>query len=407
MRTLRLQPCGALAGVNRGEIIMRLSNAWATALCAVALSFYGVFAQSATDFAFEPAIKFTDITQMQLVDISAAGDRLVAVGERGLIAVSDDAGSTWRQAAVPVSATLAAVFFATAEKGWAVGHSGVILHSNDGGLNWELQFDGVEAGKQYARYTRSILDQLQNEFDQLEATLQASDDEGSDTARLEELEYALEDAIFAEEDARAALEAGPADPFLDVLFLDASTGIAVGAYGMIYRTSDGGKNWLIAADSIDNFDRFHYYALAVDDGGHLYLSGEAGLLYHSGDRGVTWDRVEDLYDGSLFGLACEGDYVIAHGLRGNIFRSADKGNSWSSIDNPTEFSLYGSTVLPGGGIVLVGSGGIVLQSNDKGGSFTAYNHPALSTFSAVVQGAGGKLWAVGMNGLDELDEAKQ
>jgi len=385
---------------------MQLSKSWATALCAVALSFCGVLA-SATDFAFKPAIKFTDITRMQLVDITTAGERLVAVGERGLIVLSDDAGENWRQAVVPISATLAAVSFPIPELGWAVGHSGSILHSKDGGLNWELQFDGVEAGKQYAQYTLSTLERLQTEFDQIEAAIQASPDQGPEaTAQLEDLEYALEDAIFAEEDARAALEAGPADPFLDVLFLDASTGIAVGAYGMIYRTSDGGENWLIAADSIDNSERFHYYALAVDAGGHLYLSGEAGLLYHSGDSGASWDRVEDIYDGSLFGLACEGDYVIAFGLRGNIFRSADQGVSWTRIENPTEYSLYGGTVLPGGGIVLLGSGGAVLQSNDSGASFTAYNHPALSTFSAVIEGKGGKLWAVGMNGLDELGEER-
>ncbi len=390
---------------NSGYHIMRLSTYWATALCAVALSFYGALANSATDFAFKPAIEFSGITHMQLVDIASTGKRLVAVGERGLIAVSDD-GENWQQARVPVSTTLTAVFFPTAELGWAVGHSGTILHSKDGGLTWELQFDGVEAGKQYAGFTLSRLEQLQSDFDKLEAAIQASGAEGEDTAKLADMEYDLEDAIFAEEDARAAMEAGPADPFLDVLFLDANTGIAVGAYGMLFRTTDGGENWRIAVDRIDNIDRFHYYALAVDAAGQVYLSGEAGLLYRSGDSGVSWDRVEDLYDGSLFGLVCEGEHVIAFGLRGNIFRSADQGVSWASVDNPTQYSLYGGTVLPGGGIVLLGSGGVVLQSDDVGASFSAYNHPALSTFSAGVEGKDGRLWAVGMNGLDELGEER-
>ena len=386
---------------------MRLSSYWATALCAVALSFYGALANSATDFAFKPAIPFTNVTHMQLIDIASAGERLVAVGERGLVTVSDDNGESWRQATVPVSTTLTAVVFATAELGWAVGHAGTILHTSDGGLNWELQFDGVEAGKQYAQFTLTRLEQLQSDFDKLEAAVQDSADDEEASAKLADLEYALEDAIFAEEDARAAMEAGPADPFLDVLFLDANTGIAVGAYGMLYRTTDGGKNWRIAVDRIDNIDRFHYYALAVDAGGQVYLSGEAGLLYHSGDGGISWDRVEDIYDGSLFGLVCQGEHVIAFGLRGNIFRSADQGVSWASIENPTEYSLYGGTVLPAGGIVLLGSGGVVLHSDDDGASFSAYNHPALSTFSAGVQGKGERLWAVGMNGLVELGEERQ
>ena len=379
----------------------RLKTRWASVLGALALGLLGLPAVSATDFAFSPAIEFADITRMQLLDITVAGERLVAVGERGLIMVSDDDGASWQQAKVPISATLAAVSFPTATLGWAVGHSGIILHSTDGGSNWQLQFDGNAAAKGYAQYALENMERLQQAFDLLESTAEVG------SVELGDLEYALEDAIFAEEDARAALETGPADPFLDVLFLDADTGIAVGAYGMIYRTSDRGKTWVLGAAHIENIDRFHYYALAVDNRGRVYLSGEAGLLYFSEDRGSTWSRVVEIYDGSLFGLVCEGQYVIAFGLRGNIFRSADQGLSWVSIDSPNEYSLYGGTTLPDGGIVLLGGGGNVLQSDDSGASFRAYSHPALSTFSAGGKVAGGRFWAVGMNGLDELDEAKQ
>ena len=32
-------------------------------------------------------------------------------------------------------------------------------------------------------------------------------------------------------------------PFLDLYFSDENNGVAIGAYGLFYRTSDGGKNW--------------------------------------------------------------------------------------------------------------------------------------------------------------------
>src|SRR5689334_25385014 len=54
--------------------------------------------------------------------IARAGDRLVAVGQRGHILVSSDGGKSWKQATVPASSDLTAVFFASANKGWAVGH---------------------------------------------------------------------------------------------------------------------------------------------------------------------------------------------------------------------------------------------------------------------------------------------
>ena len=167
-------------------------------LGALALGLLGLPAVSATDFAFSPAIEFADITRMQLLDITVAGERLVAVGERGLIMVSDDDGASWQQAKVPISATLAAVSFPTATLGWAVGHSGIILHSTDGGSNWQLQFDGNAAAKGYAQYALENMERLQQAFDLLESTAEVG------SVELGDLEYALEDAIFAEEDARAA-----------------------------------------------------------------------------------------------------------------------------------------------------------------------------------------------------------
>ena len=33
------------------------------------------------------------------------------------------------------------------------------------------------------------------------------------------------------------------NPFLDVLFSDASEGFVIGAFGLVLRTRDGGKSW--------------------------------------------------------------------------------------------------------------------------------------------------------------------
>jgi len=69
-----------------------------------------------------------------LLDLAQAGDRLVAVGERGHVLLSDDEGVTWRQAkSVPTRAMLTAVYFADGEYGWAVGHDETILNTVDGG----------------------------------------------------------------------------------------------------------------------------------------------------------------------------------------------------------------------------------------------------------------------------------
>ena len=55
--------------------------------------------------------------------LARAGKRIVAVGQRGHVLVSDDAGKSWQQADVPVSADLVAVCFANAD---TVGRSGMM-----------------------------------------------------------------------------------------------------------------------------------------------------------------------------------------------------------------------------------------------------------------------------------------
>src|SRR5262249_38343190 len=71
-----------------------------------------------------------------LIALAAAGARLVAVGDRGIIVYSDDRGASWTQAAVPTQALLTGVCFFEAQRGVAVGHDLVALASADGGHSW-------------------------------------------------------------------------------------------------------------------------------------------------------------------------------------------------------------------------------------------------------------------------------
>ena len=72
-----------------------------------------------------PALASTLAPQSPMLAVAAAGNRLVAVGQRGHIVFSDDRGSTWKQAEVPVATDLVAVTFPTEKLGWAVEKSAV------------------------------------------------------------------------------------------------------------------------------------------------------------------------------------------------------------------------------------------------------------------------------------------
>ncbi|MBI3367277.1 MAG: glycosyl hydrolase, partial [Burkholderiales bacterium] len=88
-----------------------------------------------------PAVPSAKALMAATLAVARAGQRLVAVGERGTVLLSDDGGASWRQAPVPVQVTLTSVRFIDPRTGWAAGHGGVILRSDDGGQSWTKQLD--------------------------------------------------------------------------------------------------------------------------------------------------------------------------------------------------------------------------------------------------------------------------
>lgn len=310
-------------------------------VCSV-LAFAAPLPLQAADAATITSIESPKAVTSLLLDIAHAGKRLVAVGDRGHILFSEDAGRNWVQARVPSRQLLTAVYFVDDKHGWAVGHDAQILASDDGGANWELQHEDLE---------------------------------------------------------REA-------PLLDIWFRDTSTGYAVGAYGALLETRDGGKTWNDVSDRLDNEDGYHLNGItAVKDAG-LFVVGEAGSMFRSADWGQTWEKVQGPYEGTLFGAlgTASANTLVAYGLRGNLFRSTDFGKSWQQIkllseSGPLEFGLANGSLLKDGTLVIVGHGGSVLTSKDAGRAFTVVNRADRASLAGATDDAAGNLVLVGQGGV--------
>src|SRR5271154_2331091 len=85
-------------------------------------------------------LRATTLQRLTLLDAQRVGTRIVAVGDRGYIIISDDRGTTWRRAKAPAAPMLTGVDFLDAQQGIAVGHDSVILVTRDGGETWTQQF---------------------------------------------------------------------------------------------------------------------------------------------------------------------------------------------------------------------------------------------------------------------------
>lgn len=288
------------------------------------------------------SIESSKAARSLLLDVVHAGPRLVTVGERGHILYSDDQGQTWVQAQVPTRQMLTAVQFVDSQHGWAVGHDALILVSQDGGASWSKQFEDLN---------------------------------------------------------REA-------PLLDVWFRDLTTGFAVGAYGTLLITDDGGQHWRDVSDQLDNEDQFHLNGIASIKDAGLFIVGESGSMFRSGDNGQSWEKLEGPYQGSLFGVigTAQPSTLLAYGLRGNLFRSADFGDSWTQIAlnaarGPLEFGLANASLLSDGSLALVGNGGSVLRSTDDGQSFQVFNRPDRVSLAGVTANDQGSLILVGQGGV--------
>jgi photosystem II stability/assembly factor-like uncharacterized protein len=287
-----------------------------------------------------------------LTALALAGQRTVAVGERGIVLVRDGgANAPWRQATVPVSVTLTGVAFADASNGWAVGHDGVILSTNDGGAQWSTRFDGNQANALMLADAKAAVEKAQA----------AGTGAGAGSAALADAENALGDI-------EAAAKFGPSRPLLGVWFRDARTGYAVGAYGQAFRTTDGGAHWSSMGAGLPNPEGLHYNAIAGGPGNVLAIAGEGGYVYRSTDGGASWQRIETGYGGQLYGVIFTGRSMLAYGFGGHVFRSEDGGATWRETPAVTKKSLVGGA-LQGNSIVLAAQDGALLRSDDDGVSF--------------------------------------
>ncbi len=365
-----------------GAACLGLSMAW-SAPAAFALA----------DIIETPA-RLTDLAPENLLtDVTRAGERIVAVGERGHIIYSDDEGKTWTQGEVPVSVTLTGIDFGSDTHGWAVGHSGVVLKTTDAGATWELQLDGTRA-------LELAIESREEQIAAMEERIEEAPEEEKG-----DLEWALDDLFFALENLQADLDIGPVNPLLDVWFENEQRGFVVGAYGMFLRTVDGGETWRDWAPRIDNRQNFHLNGITRITGGAIVLVGEAGQIHVSVDGGETFERRESPYDGSLFGVIGTGQVneILAFGLRGNMLFSTDLGKSWRMVPNSAGATLNDGVVAEDGRITLVGNGGAVLLSTNGAETFREHFRSDREGVMSVVPISGTDLLIVGEGGAKITD----
>lgn len=313
-----------------------------------------------------PVVPSARAFQATMLAVARAGKRLVAVGERGIVLLSDDDGRNWHQIRMPVSTTLTQVVFVDAKRGWVAGHSGIVLTTSDSGETWVKQLDGAKAAQLELDSAKVSGNPKRNTY------------------------------------AERLVKDGADKPILGMYFADVNNGFVVGAYGLALATADGGKTWQSMMGDIDNPKGCHLYAV-VPAGQALYIVGEQGLIYRSSDAGHSFTALQSNSHGTFFGLAATpGGELVAFGLRGNVFRSVDEGRHWERVDMPP-VTLTAGLRLADGSIALTDEGGHLLLSRDAGRSFqtVALTRPSIAV--GLAQASDGALVIAGPANMTRID----
>jgi photosystem II stability/assembly factor-like uncharacterized protein len=325
-----------------------------------------------------PAIPVKNPTGVYLIAGASAGKRLFAGGEHGVIIYSDDQGQSWHQAAVPVSATITDIAFATDKVGWATGGFGVILNSQDGGQSWVKQLDGLAEIA------------LMNQTTQAFIATQPPDSD-----------------VVAHLTRRASIltQEGPDKPFLSLLPISATEVFAFGTYRSAEYSTDGGKTWADWSLKIGDpagVSKNIYGAAALY--GAYYLVSETGLIYRSTDAGQTFPELAQPGEATFYGICDAGKgNILAFGVAGQMYLSTDNGKTWNAPNFTGSANVNAGTLLANGYVVVGDAGGGIWLSKDNGQNFTMVTRNPLGSVNALVPISGLRFLTMSGAGVTPLD----
>ncbi|HSW12408.1 MAG TPA: YCF48-related protein [Solimonas sp.] len=273
-----------------------------------------------------------------LLDVVNTGERLVAVGDRGHILVSNN-GKDWAQVVVPVRSALTAVTFTDPKNGWAVGHDAVILHTQDGGKTWALQNFQPQLEKPLLDVL--FLDTSRGLAVGAYGLFYETTDGGQNWTE-------VQTPIRAEE-----------LHFNSIARLNNGDLLIAGEQGTLAISADGGTSWTKLTSP---YESSLFGAVALGEKGAV-IFGLRGNVYVSGEP---------------------------------------RSNSWTKVDTGTVASMFGGVATADGGVAMVGLNGTVLVMDGSGGNLRSLRSTAGTPLSGAITLGAQSLLAVGESGAQSV-----
>ncbi|MDO9450969.1 MAG: glycosyl hydrolase, partial [Rugosibacter sp.] len=133
-------------------------------------------------------------------------------------------------------------------------------------------------------------------------------------------------------------------------WINENRALAMGEFGRVLRTDDGGETWQKLAPVSEDF---YAYDVLFTDENIGWVSGVAGEMRQTRDGGETWTLKESKAGAPLYRLFMHKGTPYGVGARGTVARLED--HTWQSVTYPDAIPVF-----LGGGASLEGSDNLLI-----------------------------------------------
>lgn len=333
--------------------------------------------------------------------LQSVGRRAVWLGilVMGFLGIGFGQDLDWKwQNPTPQGHTLNDVFFATSQIGWAVGWKGTILKTDDAGAHWKTQISSTEVNLNSVFFLNSMEGWVVggSTYDLSTPGVILKTTDGGNTW--------INQNVFG-------------TGYTSVFFIDSLTGWIAKSYmgwphnAGVLKTTDGGTTWQSPTlPSINN----PLYGVSFADSLHGIAVGLNSVMMRTSNGGTSWQMYHSSPTGPWLQDVCFGDALTAWavGNDGKIHKTTNGGSSWSAQTSGTTGWLQSVCFVDNQTGWVTGLDGKILKTTNGGTTWQTQMESNTALYSihfsdalhGLAVGALGKILRTG-NGGNTWEEA--
>ena len=304
--------------------------------------------ESETDFS-------NNINDVYMVD----KDFGLAVGDYGMVLKTTDGGKTWIKQPKFTPSRLNAITFSDTQNAVIVGNQNFMFKTTDGGQSWIAQT--IEPPSSISGELHGVAAADHHTFHAVGRDPVIPNNRGSilkTNAERDNVWHPLVDTL------RQNLS--------DIAFFDNLNGLAVGSYGTVLATHDGGQTWTYQATPISG-DNMSLSGISTVQPNTAVIVGNKGTILISTDAGRSWEdkSMPAGFSGNYFNDVAMIDDMTGFiiGREGIVFKTSNGGETWDTLNIGTDKNLNSIQFIDPSVGVIVGDF-VILRTEDGGRTWT-------------------------------------